>query len=428
MNERKNIKEYTTKFKYIVKTRGLKEAVQRSVSYAKKKKSTSNLPTDSTKLLNIYSSLVEQYKIGHIKGIAILPSAFEFDEVYNQRTINLAKYLAVEGYAVIYVAWQWQKDEVLEKSYQCFLNKIYQVPLFDFLETQLDMLDGLQDKKYIITFPAKPFYDLIPNLRTMGFAVVYDNMDEWEEFHLTGEAPWYSREIEEAIILNADAIFCVSQPLKEKFEFLRSDIVVNGNGYDEKISKYKGIALKQRSEDEKIHVGYFGHMTKSWFDWDTVFKLAEQENVCLHLIGYGADEAILEKMKTFSNINYYGKVHPSELHVYVRKWHIGLIPFKQSKLSVAVDPIKIYEYIYFGLPTVSTGIPHLDSYPLVTHCENTDQVIKATNSIYADLLQGKELAADLETFLTDTQWNMRFKAMLNEVNKANLYQSLFKGE
>ena len=47
------------------------------------------------------------YQDHQIKGLAIITSAMEFEEVYNQRTINLAKYYSENDYAVIYVTWQW---------------------------------------------------------------------------------------------------------------------------------------------------------------------------------------------------------------------------------------------------------------------------------------------------------------------------------
>lgn len=415
------------KFSYIVKTKGLKEATARSVTYlnSPKKEIVQN---NSSQLIELYSKIKSDFAAGSIKGLIIIPSAFEFDELYNQRTINLAKYLAAEGFAVIYVAWQWGKDDQLEKNYQNFLEKIYQVPLFDFLETDFSLVNDIEDKKFIITFPAKEFYDLIKKFRGNAFDIIYDIMDEWEEFYNTGESPWYKKEIEEAIILNSDAVFGVSEPLKEKFNSLRNDIVIIGNGYNENVSKMKNIALKVAATDQKIHLGYFGHMTTSWFDWDLIFKMAENPKVVVHLIGYGADDKTLETMKKYSNIKYYGKVHPGELYKYVEGWHIGLIPFKKSKLSMAVDPIKIYEYLYFGLPTISTGIPHLDNYPLVKHCEDSASVIKSIEEIYEQILNATFETTKLEEFLKNSTWDNRFKAMLHEVDEAKLYQSLFQGD
>lgn len=423
----RNVKGNMKKFTYISKTKGLKEAVNRSFVYLNGK-TTSQIVSNSDKLIDLYSRILNEYRNGVIKGIAIIPSAFEFDELYNQRTINLAKYLSKEGYAVVYVAWQWDKNDLINNSYECFLERIYQVPLFDFLETQFDLINEIQDKRFFITFPTEKFYKLIASFRENAFYIIYDIMDEWEEFYNVGEAPWYNKEIEEAIILNSDLVIGVSEPLREKFEFLRNDILVIGNGYDENISKMENIALKKVASDKKIHIGYFGHLTASWFDWDLVFNLAKKDNLFIHLIGYGVDDKILNKLKEYKNIKFYGKVHPGELHHYVKEWHLGLIPFKKSKLSIAVDPIKIYEYLFFGLPTISTGIPHIGNYPIVTHCEETQNVIESVEEVYTEILNNSLEVIELEGFLINSTWESRFRKMMHEIDNIDFFQSLFKGE
>ncbi|WP_285396532.1 methyltransferase domain-containing protein [Lysinibacillus sp. fls2-241-R2A-57] len=423
----RNVKSNMKKFIYISKTKGLKEAVNRSFVYINARE-TNHVVNNSVKLIDLYSKILNEYRNGAIKGIAIIPSAFEFDELYNQRTINLAKYLSKKGYAVVYVAWQWDKKDSINNSYECFLERIYQVPLFDFIETQFNLINEIQDKKFFITFPTEAFYKLIVPFRENAFHIIYDIMDEWEEFYNTGEAPWYKKEIEEAIIVNSDLVVGVSEPLKGKFNFLRNDILVIGNGYDENISKMRDIALKKEAIDNMIHMGYFGHLTSSWFDWDLVFDLAKKENFFIHLIGYGVDDTILKKLKEYKNIKFYGKVHPGELHHYVKEWHLGLIPFKKSKLSIAVDPIKIYEYLFFGLPTISTGIPHIGNYPIVTHCDDTQNVIESVEEVYTKIMNNSLEVIELEEFLVNSTWESRFRKMMHEIDNTDFFQSLFKGE
>lgn len=424
MGVRKNLKYYIKKFNYILKTKGLREAVSRSATYLNSQKEQV-ASSNSSQLINLYSNLLNDYEVGKIQGLVIIPSAFEFDELYNQRTINFAKYLAKKGFAVLYIAWQWEKGEKLENNYQSFLNNIYQVPLFDFLETDFSLINGIKNKKFIITFPAKEFNDLIIKFRENAFHIIYDIMDEWEGFYDQGESPWYKKEVEEAIILNSDAIFAVSEPLRSKFNYLRTDIKVVGNGYSEEVSKYKDISLKQSTDDKKIHIGYFGHMTAAWFDWELIFDIAKKDHIFIHLVGYGADDKTLEKIMKYNNIKYYGKIHPGKLHEVVEKWHIGIIPFKHSKLSEAVDPIKVYEYLYFGLPTISTGIPHLNNYPLVTHSESTKHFYDTIEKLYNEILEGKIQYSNVNEFLLDSTWDSRFNFIMDEINNNNILQELF---
>ncbi|WP_028401313.1 glycosyltransferase [Ectobacillus panaciterrae] len=370
------------------------------------------------RLKEIYESLLTAYQSGAIKGIAIISSGMEFDELYNQRTINFAKYLAEREYGVLYVTWQYDIAEQHEKSFQYAYQNLYQVPMYPYLYSleELAMFDSIEKKLFISTFPAKAFYTTLPALKQHGFKVIYDIMDEWEEFFKTGDASWYQRSAEEAFVRDADVVSAVSVPLQKKFAHIRADIVISGNGYNEKISKHANIANKTKGADGKIHVGYFGHMTPSWFDWNLVFHLAEQDDIVVHLIGHGATEDILKKVEEQPNMHFYGKVHPGELHTYARQWHIGLIPFKKSKLSEAVDPIKIYEYLYFGLPTISTGIPHIGAYPCVYHCETAQEAKQRIYEIYEHL--DETYTPELQHFLETTTWDKQFEKVEDALNKA----------
>lgn len=365
----------------------------------------------------IYEALLEAYQSGSIQGIAIISSGMEFDELYNQRTINFAKYLSERNYGVLYITWQYDVAEQQKNSFQNVYEHLYQIPMYPYLYSQeeLAVFDSIENKLFISTFPAKAFYSTLPVLKQHRFKVVYDIMDEWEEFFKTGDASWYQRSIEDAFVRDADVVSAVSVPLQNKFAHIRSDILVAGNGYNENISKHPNIANQKKLPDGQIHIGYFGHMTSSWFDWDLIFKLAEQPDITVHLIGHGAPEAILKKIDTVHNIHFYGKVHPGELHAYARQWHIGLIPFKKSKLSEAVDPIKIYEYLYFGLPTVSTGIPHIGNYPSVYHCETAQEAAQKIHEIYEHL--GETYTPGLQEFLATTTWDKQFEKIENKINR-----------
>ncbi|MDN3019009.1 glycosyltransferase [Paenibacillus sp. BSR1-1] len=370
---------------------------------------------NNAQLHDLYVKLIDLNKSQELKGLVILTSGREFEELYNQRTINLAKYLSDQGFAVLFVAWQWDDQEKLEKSYQQVYKNIFQIPVYDFIYDieKLKVLDEFAKKTYITTFPAKLFYGCLGQLNQSNYKIVYDIMDEWEEFYKTGDAPWYNRSIEEAFVQHSNLVTVVSQPLKDKFASIRNDIYVIGNGYNAALSGKRNVSLKQAAPDNKIHIGYFGHMTPSWFDWDLIFALAKNQQFVFHFIGHGATDEILSKIEALPNCEFYGKVHPSKLQQFVEKWNIGIIPFKTSKLSDAVDPIKIYEYLYFGLPTVSTGIPHIGKYPLVTHCDTEAEARAAILHDYKQLIHAKLPYGNLDAFLAKTTWDERFKEILH---------------
>lgn len=336
---------------------------------------------------------------------AIIPCGFEFDELVNQRPINAAKYFSQHGYTVIFIAWQWSRGERLSKPSGQVWPGVYQVPLYEFVDFEKSLAYRKVDALYLLTMPARVLADLVPSLRGRGYSIVYDVMDEWEEFHRSGQAPWFERDVERNLVLQSDVVSAVAPALIEKFSMIRDDIQLLGNGYSVNIlgEGFRGIAGKDHQGPLKV--GYFGHLTDAWFDWRVVFALAQAHpEIQFELIGYGEPEWVRERVLQVENVKLLGKVHPKELNVHVRRWKYGIIPFMEGKLAQAVDPIKIYEYLYFGLPSFVTGIEHLASYPNVAFAKSAD----ATHAFGRFLEAGKSEDANLEDFLAKTTWDARF--------------------
>lgn len=361
-------------------------------------------------------------RTNEVDKIAVIPCAFEFDELVNQRPINAAKHYSARGFLVLYIAWQWSPNDVLSKGCGEVFPNVIQVPLYQFLNGFNAL--SLENKvgHYVITLPARQFTETVDTWRSKGGVVIYDIMDEWEEFFRTGQAPWYEKTLEQELVLKADFVSAVSPALKRKFEHIRTDIAIIGNGYSPMVLGVdkKGIAGNGRGEC--VVIGYFGHLTDAWFDWDLLFSLATQDsNYNFEIIGYGEPEWVRKKIAQFNNISLVGKVVPADLHSYVSRWKVGIIPFVQSGLSDAVDPIKIYEYLYFGLPVVVTGIGHLRDYPKTYFATKSNIREKIAQAI-ADATS----IDDLEDFLRKTTWEARFDSLLGLASSRKSLFTLYK--
>ena len=408
-----NLGEYARIFFAAVRREGIISALKRTGQYFRPCPPALMPPgSKNLALQELYETLDAWIQERELRGLAILPSAFEFEPLYNQRTINFARYLSDQGFGVLYVAWQWSPAQSLEKSYQNVYGSIFQVPLYPFRENlpALVRFQGVAAKYFFCTFPPRIFFEAMTQLRQLRFSIAYDLMDDWEEFHANQQAPWYVRDLEEALVLNADVVFAVSEPLRQKFAHLREDIQVIGNGYDPAQLGPPNQALRAPAEDGRIHIGYFGHLTEAWFDWELIFALlAARENIFLHLIGYGAPESQLKQLDRWDRAIYHGKVEPSALHEQVAQWHLGIIPFRHSKLAEAVDPIKVYEYLHFGLPTLVTGIPHIGRYPSVRYCRDLGELCREIDRY--DPKDPPE-SEPIARFLAESTWARRFHQML----------------
>jgi glycosyltransferase involved in cell wall biosynthesis len=355
------------------------------------------------------------------KGVFVVTSSFEFDEFYNQRAINLSKFLADSGNTVLYIAWRWSKDDYMKRICQEVYPNIFNVPV-DYLFDHYPLFCNiLHEKKYFfIELPHPKFFHIMLHLRDAGFTGIYDIADDWEEFYRVGQAPWFEKDHESATVINADVVTAVSRPLIEKFSHLRTDISLIPNGYSPSfLGEISGSPASAKKDGKNIDIGYFGHLTDSWFDWDSVIESAKKnKDFIFHIIGYGESEKARSRALRYDNIRLYGKVHPSELRRYTVNWDVAVLPFKISALSNAVDPIKIYEYLYFRLPTATQGLEHLNNIPYVKNCSTPDELRDAITDFAAKKINSKISYRKIEEFLNECTWEKRFSCLLSLLGRS----------
>ena len=348
------------------------------------------------------------------QSIAVIPCAIPFSSTLNQRPISCARYLADRGTTVLYVAWQWFPEEEVPHAWEEVYPRVFHLPLYAF-QQNIDSIASATHAKgsYVCTLPSPGLVEVVRPLRAAGYHIHYDIMDDWEEFHRGGEAPWFSAAVEREMVILADTVTAVSGKLAQKFDHLRSDIAVVRNGYQPAaLACEQFIAAHTPLARPKI-VGYFGHFSDAWFDWDTVIYAAQKlPNVEFELIGWGVSEPTRLRLSQLPNVRLPGIVPQNQLHRYAKNWWAGMIPFQPSAVSAAVDPLKIYEYLHLGLNTVVTGISGIANYPLVRFAEDRESFVAVLKKLPDR--PGEKSLAEAAEFLKACVWEERF-AKLNSM-------------
>lgn len=357
----------------------------------------------------------ELVKNGFRRGLFVVNSAFEFRPEYNQRPIALAKEAAAAGYFVVFVAWQWDRQEKLGHRGRIFGGSVLEIGRFDLhlLEKIVREAAIENEGAYLLTLPSEDFVEFVPIAQSLGFKVTYDIMDEWEEFSEVGQAVWWREEFELRAIQSSDKVTAVSDVLVEKFSRLRTDIVCVPNGLRTMSHREHFVSNRNHSPTDKIVAGYFGHLTDAWFDWPAVLDLASQNpDIELHLVGYGEPDWVVERIQRLPNVNLLGFIPADKLAEVASAWHIALIPFVDGPLVRAVDPIKIYEYLYFGLPVIASGMPHLAKYPETFALESLRDSGQLINEVYARLCAGELDYSAMASFTRASLWRERFATLV----------------
>ena len=131
------------------------------------------------------------------------------------------------------------------------------------------------------------------------------------------------------------------------------------DGFSEKMKGRVGTKLTERPLKVVSAGAHY-----EWVDCRWLQMIAKNENVELHLAGAGRGEEFA-KLLQMPRVNFRGRLDQHELFSLYRESDVGLVPFKNSELVKAVDPIKVYEYAASGLQVWSTAVPSIADHPLV---------------------------------------------------------------
>ncbi|OOG37406.1 glycosyltransferase [Rhodanobacter sp. C05] len=105
-------------------------------------------------------------------------------------------------------------------------------------------------------------------------------------------------------------------------------------------------------------IGYYGAIAE-WFDLDLLEKVAHRFSDCLVLL-VGADTcAARQRLHALDNVEFAGEVPYADLPYYLEGFDVCLLPFQVIPLTLATNPVKVYEYLSAGKEVVSIALPEI---------------------------------------------------------------------
>lgn len=299
-------------------------------------------------------------------------------------------------------------------------ERVYQAPRKEFGSVVERLaIEGVRRRCLYVcsSFPSPSAVVAMDRLKRTGWTTLYEIRDDMEEFKRVGYSQWYTAEGEALICRRADHITAVSPALARKAETLalrqRTAIVIPNGIQPHFISKaapLRSLEVVERKRSQGI-VGYVGHLTDAWFDWDYVLRAAEAlpENT-FEIIGPGKPDTL----RLPTNVNYLGPQPQDRLQSLTQEWAVGLVPFKKSPLTRAVDPNKLFEYVAWGMRTVAAEMGSIDECPTATAYHTFEEMLQAIKRALERPWTQHELDR-AEVFLRESTWRRRAELTLEEV-------------
>ncbi len=162
----------------------------------------------------------------------------------------------------------------------------------------------------------------------------------------------------EGLLREADRVIVTSDPLATLAKAGGAeDPRVIGNGVEVALFQAAAPARDLPGDPSAPILGYVGSL-HSWFDVPLVRALARalpRARVLLVGPAHPATREDLERAQVGSpNLYWLGPKPYAEVPSIVRAFRAGLIPFRRTPLTEAVNPVKLYEYAAAGVPCVTT--------------------------------------------------------------------------
>ena len=243
--------------------------------------------------------------------------------------------------------------------------------------------------------------------------VVYDCMDNYESMtDIRTKKEVVKNEIK--LINRSNIVFTSSDYLRKRILSKNPEkkvrLVRNGS--------YGKINGKPKEAEEKINyrICYIGTISKKWFDFNLLELTKDYfENISYALIG-PLDE--INQIDCSKYIDYLGVVEHKNLDKYIERFDAVIMPFVVNETVLAVDPVKLYEYISFGKCIISIWYPEIDRFSkFVYFYSNKDEYISLLRMLISNKFKPKYNENDQNYFLNNNTWQNRSKIIVDEIDK-----------
>ena len=215
-----------------------------------------------------------------------------------------------------------------------------------------------------------PFWAPVLERLPQQFAI-YDCMDHHVGFG--DEAPHLHR-LEAQLTARADYVVATSQWIAKESQHPHVTVIPNAVDFEH----FSPIVPRLRDDSTRPVIGYYGAIAH-WFDFDYLKDLANLMPECDFHLGGEVSAPEVAKIESLSNVRFFGEIPYKEVPQFAATFDVALIPFKIIDLTLATNPVKIFEYAAMGLPTVATKLPELLPLPqeVVSICEAPNEAAEA---------------------------------------------------
>lgn len=255
-----------------------------------------------------------------------------------------------------------------------------------------EIVDHYGLEKFVFLNVFNPFYLKKLNTQPPSLLNIYYTVDDISESLYVAKHGFTQ---EKKAFQTADLVFATSKELEKKSRLSAKKVHYLPNAADISIfhqaaNSSLSVPEELKNETRKIII-YIGNI-RDRDDFPLLKKIAEtHRDKLLLIIGpVNTNEHKEYQLHEMENVRFLGGKPMKELPHYMKQASVAIIPFKLSKLTKSIYPLKINEYLAAGLPVISTKF----SEDIVSF---SDVIYIAEN--HSDFLEKIDIAIDSDSEL-----------------------------
>ncbi len=335
---------------------------------------------------------------------------------FPSRKQRFARHLASRGYEVLYVEapvtllaavrpHQWQKLNAWRTGIHDQGDRLWTaspspwLPCFKKYERAAEC-DALLYYRWLKGIPGSWTADLglvltylpfVPRtLQLLGVPTVYDCVDDHSAYPGLIDKETVNRLEARTADISA-GIIATNETIAAKFPSHEGKLSLIQNGVDHDLFAKPALAwLETITELPRQHRFLYVGAMREWFDTETLAAVARAyPDWAIDCYG-DAVASVRQGLASYANVVFKGTLPQPSIALEAPRYDAALIPFRDSPLTIGVDPLKFYEYVSAGVPVVASPIHALGAFgeDMVRLATTPDEFVSALqDSLTADSLE-----------------------------------------
>lgn len=229
-------------------------------------------------------------------------------------------------------------------------------------------------------------------------------------------APWVGKHgarLEAEYLAHADAVVVTSECLRNSRQRRHANVHLVPNGVDfDLFNQASG-----ETENARPCVGFIGSLD-SRVDFDLLHGVISRRTDLDFLFVGRATAPEAEALEAYPNVTLAGSHAPEALPGFLARMDVGTIPFKVSRFTRSIYPLKLNEYLAAGRPVVTTPFAPLGAAEaLVYTASDTEVFSRAIDAALHDHTKGARTARI--AFARENTWEARAEAFASVIESAS---------